>query len=153
MVNFVGLTLFDQKNVICNTPCLNVIVNTIYYDTRHFAKVVNRFELEGTWFHPPTQGYTCKDMSTKVKWTIIFWEISPSFDLRWQTSLSLNISSAWLSSIIVNIQSYKFLKSKWHLEVYLFIYFILFFQKMFPSHWTNEKGLITHIIWGNSWFF
>ena len=57
MVSFAGLTLFDQKNVICNTPCFNIIVNTTYYDIMHFAKLVNQFELEGTWSLPPTQGY------------------------------------------------------------------------------------------------
>ena len=47
MFVFAQITLFDQMNIICNTPCHNIVVNTTYYDSRHFAKLVKKNEFKG----------------------------------------------------------------------------------------------------------
>lgn len=85
MFGFAQLTLFDQMNIICNTPCYNTIVNTTHCDRRYFAKLVKKFEFVGAWSHVPP-----KDKNIKLKWVAMFREILPKYDLGGKSpSLSL----------------------------------------------------------------
>ena len=70
MAGWSQLTLFDQMNMAWNTPFHNHVVNSTYYDTRHFAKLVMKFVLEVIWSPPPNQG-----ISIKLKRITLFWDV------------------------------------------------------------------------------